>query len=343
MHLRGLATPAVRRLAKEHGISVASVEGLGKGGRVTKGDMLRAVAEGVSGSGGSSVTAAAATAAPHSSNSIQTPPTPPPIPAPPSLADTRTPLSGYARAMSKSMSLAWRTPHFGFADEVCVDNLMRSREALRAAEVAAAAAAGVEGSSSGMSFLPILIKAASLALSAHPGINARLEEGGEGGGDVLVRYGSHNIGVAMDTPKGLVVPVIKGVQGLSIGDIAAQLSYLQALARMGKLGEAHLKGSTFTLSNIGSLGGTYMSPVIPSGTAAIGALGRIALRPRYASTLPRGAAPSGAAPDALVPAHIMAVSWSGDHRIVDGATMARFAGTWKGFLERPDTMLLSLR
>lgn len=84
-----------------------------------------------------------------------------------------------------------------------------------------------------------------------------------------------------------------------------------------------------------------MSPVIPSGTVCIGAIGRVARVPRFASTLPRP--PAGASADAIVPAHILNVSWSADHRVVDGATLARFSATWKSFVERPETMLGHLR
>ena len=96
-----------------------------------------------------------------------------------------------------------------------------------------------------------------------------------------------------------------------------------------------------SLSNIGSVGGTYMAPIIPIGTVCIGAIGRVPRLPRFASSLPRP--PTNLAPDAVVPAHILNVSWSADHRVVDGATLARFSKVWKGFVERPETMLGLLR
>lgn len=98
-----------------------------------------------------------------------------------------------------------------------------------------------------------------------------------------------------------------------------------------------------SLSNIGTIGGTYAAPVIPAGTAAIGALGKISKMPRYASTLPGAGKAGGSGEDPLVPAHIMQVSWSADHRFVDGATMARFTRTWTSMIESPAVMLAQLR
>ncbi len=100
------------------------------------------------------------------------------------------------------------------------------------------------------------------------------------------------------------------------------------------------------MSNIGTIGGTYMAPVIPAGTVAIGALGKVATLPRFASTLPGGGAGShapGSGGDAVVAARVLSVSWSADHRVVDGAMMARFHADWKAYVEAPESMLLQLR
>ena len=116
-------------------------------------------------------------------------------------------------------------------------------------------------------------------------------------------------------------------------EVAKELNRLQSLASRGKLGESELKGGTFTLSNIGSIGGTYASPVIMPPEVAIGALGRIQVLPRFGG-------PDG---QQVVRASVMNVSWSADHRVIDGATMARFGNRWKGFLEQPASMLLHLK
>jgi len=147
----------------------------------------------------------------------------------------------------------------------------------------------------------------------------------------LIFHGDHNIGVAMDTPRGLIVPNIKQCQHKSILEIAADLNRLQEAGSTGNLPEADLGGTTFSLSNIGAIGGTYMSPVIAAPQVAIGALGKIQTLPRFDND------------DNVVKAKIMNVSWAGDHRVVDGATMARFSNLWKDYVEKPNVMLGAMR
>ena len=183
----------------------------------------------------------------------------------PLAADRRVPVRGMQRAMVKAMSAAWAVPHMGLCDEVSVDALMSLRGELRAP----AAARGVAK----LTFLPLLVKAASLALVQHPVMNAQLVLSGGGGGGggqdgsadeaTLVYRSAHNIGIAMDSPRGLVVPCVRDAQRLSVLEIARELLRLQALAAAGKLGERELADVTFSLSNIGSIGGTYASPIIP--------------------------------------------------------------------------------
>jgi 2-oxoisovalerate dehydrogenase E2 component (dihydrolipoyl transacylase) len=376
---RGLATPAVRRIAREHRIEVSGVEGSGKAGRVTKEDILRVVGGGANAPaaptaalrGWGAARGGGGAAAPAPALAAAAPAVPAPrAPAAPLGADQTVPLRGLSRAMSKSMAAAWAVPHFGFSDEVVVDALLAARGAL------APLAAARSGGTARLTFLPFMIKAASIALAGAPGLNARVEPGGE----ALTLRAAHNIGVAMDTPRGLVVPNIKAVQGRSILEIGEELARLQALAAEGRLGEADLADTTFTcvcaaprapptprvhpphltalhapprsppphtppsLSNIGSIGGTYMSPVIPPGTVAIGAIGRAAVVPRYAATLP-AALGSRADPvsSPIVPATVLHVSWTADHRVVDGAMLARFSAAWKALLQRPETMLADLR
>jgi hypothetical protein len=135
--------------------------------------------------------------------------------------------------MVKSMTAAWAAPHFGFADEVVLDPLLRTRDALRGV----LAPHGLR-----LTFLPLLIKAASLALARAPALNGRLDAAGE----AFTHLAAHNIGVAMDTPRGLIVPNIKGVQELSVLEIALELKRLQGLAQAGALKEADLAGGSFT-------------------------------------------------------------------------------------------------
>ena len=240
--LKTLATPAVRRIAREHDLSLSAISGTGKDGRVLKEDILRFVA----GGGAAAVAAPAPVPAPAPTPAPALSPAAPvalraaPLGgAPP--ADVVLPVRGLARAMARAMTTAWEAPHFGYCDEVVVDGLMAVRAALKPA----AEAAGLK-----LSFLPIILKATSLALAAAPGLNGHVSPDAS----QLTQRGAHNIGVAMDTPRGLIVPNVKGVQGLSILQIAAELARLQALAAAGKLGEADLTDGTFTCVE-GGLGG----------------------------------------------------------------------------------------
>ena len=174
--------------------------------------------------------------------------------------------------------------------------------------------------------MPLMIKAMSCALSEFPLLNSSVSEDGT----TLIKKGAHNIGLAMDTPNGLLVPNVKDVQSKSLLEIAMDLERLQADASRGKLGMADLKGGTFSISNIGNLGGTYTGPVINLPEVAIVGLGKARPTPRYDSS------------GNLVKQSIMQVSWSADHRVIDGATMARFSNAWIGYLQNPSAMLLHL-
>jgi 2-oxoisovalerate dehydrogenase E2 component (dihydrolipoyl transacylase) len=141
----------------------------------------------------------------------------------------------------------------------------------------------------------------------------------------------HNIGVAMDTPSGLLVPVIKNVAILNVLSIAAELNRLQALATAGKLTSQDLTGGTITVSNIGNIGGTYLAPVIVEKEVAIMAMGKVRSVPAFDE--------DGQVVEKLV----CNFSWSADHRVIDGATMARAAEVVRGFVEEPDSMVMHLR
>lgn len=212
-------------------------------------------------------------------------------------------------------------PHLGFSDEIQLDALLAARDALRPW----AASRGVPR----LTALPFVLKAASLALADFPSLNAHAAADGS---TVTVRA-AHNLGVAVDSPRGLVVPVVTDVRARSVLEVAVELGRLQALAAAGRLGEAELAGGTFTLSNVGALGGTHLAPVLVVPQVAIAALGRAARLPRFA------------APDshAVVAATMLPVSLSADHRVVDGASVARFAAALKHYLEHPALLLVDLR
>ncbi|XP_045442792.1 lipoamide acyltransferase component of branched-chain alpha-keto acid dehydrogenase complex, mitochondrial isoform X2 [Pipistrellus kuhlii] len=285
-----LATPAVRRLAMENNIKLSEVVGSGKDGRILKEDILSFLEK-----------QTGAILPPSPKAEIMPPPPKPkdtPLPAPVAKPvvvpgqDRTEPITGFQKAMVKTMTAALKIPHFGYCDEVDLTALVRLREELKPV----AAARGIK-----LSFMPFFIKA------------------------------SHNIGVAMDTQQGLIVPNVKSVQARSVVDIAAELNRLQKLGSLGQLSTADLTGGTFTLSNIGSIGGTYARAVILPPEVAIGALGAIKPLPRFSQK------------GDVYKAHIMKVSWSADHRVIDGATMSRFSNLWKSYLENPAAMLLDLK
>jgi len=321
-NVKVLATPAVRRIAMENNVNLADVQGTGKEGRVLKEDILSYVA-----SGGKSPSTSAPIPAPTPSpvqKSAPLPPSPPapaPVtrPAPVFLGKDKTePAGPIVKAMTKTMSEALKIPHFGYKDEIDMSQLVKLRKDLKKS----CEERGVK-----LSYMPFIVKACSMALMHFPVLNSsyNVEAG------TITYKASHNIGLAMDTPMGLLVPNIKSVQQLSVFDIAIELSRLHHLGLAGKLSTQDLSGGTFSLSNIGSIGGTYAKPVILPPEVAIGALGKIYTVPRYS---PQGE---------LLPTPVMNVSWSADHRCIDGATMARFSNMWKEYLESPASMLLDLK
>ena len=209
------------------------------------------------------------------------------------------------------MTASLRIPHLGYMEDVNVD------EALK-----------VVAGRKDLTLLCVLIKAASMALVHYPELNAHANpEATE-----LRVYEDHNIGIAMDTPRGLMVPVIQDVKSRSVLDIAKELKRLRELGASGKLGMADLANGTFSISNIGSIGGTYASPVIVPPQVAIGAFGRAKRIPVFES------------PQSMVvkEARIMPVSWSADHRVIDGALIARFCSQFKLYVENPADMLLRM-
>ncbi|ETK92490.1 hypothetical protein F441_04276 [Phytophthora nicotianae CJ01A1] len=305
-----LTSPSVRRLAKEHNIDLHDVEGTGPQGRILKGDLLEYIRM---------LATQPSTPAPPAGQSTATA-QPPAVDGSNTTylqQDTVVPLTPIQKMMVKSMNAALQIPHFGYADEIRMDALYELRKELKPL----AESRGVK-----LSFMPFIIKAASLALKHYPMLNATVNESET----ELTLVAAHNISVAMDTPTGLIVPNVKNVQAKSIMEIAEDLNRLQQLAVAGKLAPSDLTGGTFSISNIGSIGGTYMSPVLMVPQVAIGAIGQIQKLPRYD------------ADGNVEPVRLMNVSWSGDHRVIDGATMARFSNQWKAYLETPVSMLTEM-
>jgi 2-oxoisovalerate dehydrogenase E2 component (dihydrolipoyl transacylase) len=315
-----LTTPAVRKIAKENNVDLATVTGTGSKGRILKEDVLMFLGQ----AGAAGVNAANNTVTmtsggfTNASSPASSAPLAHPTPPTPLVGDRREPIRGYARMMVSSMNASLTIPHFGYGDEILLNSLASLRSTLKPY---------ASQHNVSLSYMPFFIKAASLSLLQYPVLNSSIAEKE----DEIIYHGSHNIGIAMDTPKGLIVPNIKNCQNLSVMEIAMELNRLQADAGGNGIASADLMGTTFSLSNIGAIGGTYMVPVINTPQVAIGALGKIQTLPRYNG--------DGDVEKAMV----MCVSWAGDHRIVDGATMSRFSNMWKDYLENPGKMVVNMR
>ena len=307
-----LASPAVRRVAREKNIDLSTVEGSGKKGRILKSDVLNLQHSNVDTSSQNSTSSA-----PSSSNAEKG-----------DSNSTSTVLKGSVRtekvrgiqaAMAKQMSASVYTiPHFTVSDELVMDNLMALRKLLKPE---------FEAKNVKLSFMPFFVKAMSLALNEFPVVNSQLNEDAT----EISYFADHNIGFAVDSKIGLLVPNIKRVQDLSLLEIAVQMQDIIEQARAGRVAGEHLKGGTISISNIGAIGGITATPVINKPEAAIVALGKTQKLPRFDD-------------EGNVSAqNIMAVNWSGDHRIIDGATMVRFNNLWMSYLTQPEKMLMHLK
>uniref|UniRef100_A0AC35U125 Dihydrolipoamide acetyltransferase component of pyruvate dehydrogenase complex n=1 Tax=Rhabditophanes sp. KR3021 TaxID=114890 RepID=A0AC35U125_9BILA len=296
-----LATPAVRRISFEHNIDLTKVSGTGKDNRVMKEDVLRFIGQ---------------VPALKTKDESKVENAPKKIVA---LAEDKIiPITGYTKAMVKSMSDSLKIPHFGYNDEFNVDELIKLRNELKEMS---------KDSGIKLTYMPLFIKACSLALLKYPSLNAHVDVNLE---NVIVKA-RHNICLAMDTPGGLVVPNIKNCDQKSIFEIAEDLNRLHVAGKKQQISRDDLTGGTFTLSNIGIIGGTYASPLVFAPQVAIGAIGKIQRLPRFDEY------------DEVYAANLVKVSWAADHRVVDGATMARFSNLMKNFIEKPSLMLANLK
>jgi len=311
-------TPAVRRIAKENNIDLSTVQPTGPQGRILKEDVLRFL------KGGSiPELSTASTITPQSSTPSPSPVSPPPLPraAPIPVAtqqDRTVQVSGVQKFMVKKMVEANAVPQFGYGDEICMDRLMEVRSALKPI----GERYGVK-----LSYLPFILKATSLALSEFPMLNAHAAPDCSS----YVERGSHNLGVAIDSPQGLVVPNIKDCQTKSVIEIAKDLDGLIDRVRNSRTTKEDITGGTFTLSNIGAIGGTVCRPIVFVPEVMIGALGKTQKTPAFN------------AKGEVVAKSMMHVAWSADHRLIDGATVARFSNRWKDYIERPEEMVLFLK
>ncbi|KAI9093054.1 2-oxoacid dehydrogenases acyltransferase-domain-containing protein [Phlyctochytrium arcticum] len=331
-----LATPAVRRIAREHKIDLVRISGTGPGGRVLKGDVLAFV----SGTATSAAPTPARPAAAGKEAPKATASAPGSTYTPPAIVrgeDKTVPLGPIQKAMYKAMTKSLQIPHFGYSDEIILNSASSFRGSINRS---------LKNSPNShkypfkkISYMPIFMKAMSMALHEFPVLNAALV--GEDAASAQLKYRSaHNISIAMDTPNGLIVPNVKNVEQKSIIDIAADLERLKEAGQRNALTPADLKDGTITLSNIGNIGGTVLHPVLVTNQVCIAAVGRVQRLPRYETVFDPV---TGEKKEIIVPKEVLHVSFNADHRVVDGATMARFVQLWKRFLEEPAILTAEMR
>ena len=289
---KALASPAVRRVARELDINIHQVAGSGKKGRVYKDDVVA-----------------------YSQNSASIVPT---VVVGDTGSTSVEPIRGIKKIMATAMQNSVSTiPHFTYCEEIDLTELIALRGELK--EVYAK-------QDIKLTMMPFFMKAMSLAIKEYPLLNTKVNDDCT----ELTYFNDHNIGMAVDSKVGLLVPNIKQVQTKSILDLANDIMRLTNDARSGRVTSKDLKGGTITISNIGAIGGTVATPIINKPEVAIVALGKLQKLPRFNEQ------------GDVVARSIMQVSWSGDHRVIDGGTIARFCNLWKSFLEKPSHMLVHM-
>ena len=309
---KAVASPAVRRKARELDVDLTCVPGSGKNGRIYKQDIEEFIKGEVPNTIDTSPLSSATT-----KNSV-TQNKEPQSPQTQSGGMRAEPIKGIKAAMAKQMMASVSTiPHFTFSDEIDLTQLI----ALRASLKEQYKAQGVK-----LTMMPFFIKALSLAMKEYPVLNSKVNDDCT----ELTYFDDHNIGVAVDSKVGLLVPNIKSCQSKSIVEVANSLTSLTDAAREGRVAPDDLKGGTISISNIGAIGGTIATPIINKPEVAIVALGKLQHLPRFDET------------DQVVSKAIMQVSWSGDHRVIDGGTIARFNNLWKSYLENPSAMMMAM-
>ena len=290
------AGPAVRRLARELGVDLGRVKGSGPAGRILREDIVAAVRQG-------SAQGARSASTPSSDRDDWGP-------------VHREQMSRMRRTIATNMVRSVSTiPHLTNFDDADVTEMERLRKA------SADDHAKVNVKLTALSFV---IKAVSLSLRQHPAMNSSIDvEKGE------ILYKDYvNIGLAVDTPRGLVVPVLRGCDELSIPQIAQAIAETAEKAKHAQYSIEDLRGGTFTISNLGAIGGTYSTPIINWPEVAILLVGRSRKLPVVQG-------------DRIEPRLMMPLSLSYDHRIVDGAMAARFLREVIGYLESPGRLLLA--
>jgi 2-oxoisovalerate dehydrogenase E2 component (dihydrolipoyl transacylase) len=222
------------------------------------------------------------------------------------------------------MTNALAIPHFGFSQTIDVTALNSIR---REMNIQLKSSGSLQGQPvSKLTPLPFIAKAISHVFKQHRKVNAHLDTATDPRKPKFVIKGSHNFGIAVDTPQGLRVPVVQDVQNHSIISLAAEINRLTALAKEGRLAPSDMRGATFTISNIGSIGGQVVGPIIVPPMVAIVGLGKIEEVPVFQKS-------EDGSTGTLVKREKLVLSWSADHRILDGASVARCGQAVEQLLE----------
>lgn len=306
-----IAMPSVRKYARDKGVEITQVPGSGKNGRIVKADIDAFI----SGVAPATATQAAETQAPSAAQA-EAAPAPVAVPIPQGeYPETREKMSGIRKAIAKAMVNSKHTaPHVTLMDEIDVTKLVAHRKKFK--EVAAAK--GIK-----LTFLPYIVKALTSALREFPALNTSLDDATS----EIVHKHYYNIGIAADTEKGLLVPVVKDADRKSVFSISNEINDLAGKARDGKLAPNEMKGASCTISNIGSAGGQWFTPVINHPEVAILGVGRIAEKPIVRD-------------GEIVAAPVLALSLSFDHRMIDGATAQNALNHIKRLLNDPELLLM---
>ncbi|MBI5227244.1 2-oxo acid dehydrogenase subunit E2 [Candidatus Micrarchaeota archaeon] len=316
-----MATPSTRKLAREMNVDLAMLTGSGPGGRITDDDVRKAGSGSAQSakSGSSQPTqktqsfggvAPSGSGAPSASSAIK-------IPIESKDGDVRIPLSGMRKVIAERMTYSkMHIPHACGMDYVDVTRLVIIREHQKQNLLTR----GIK-----LTYLPFVVKACVVALKKFPSFNCHFDnERGE-----LVVKKDINIGIATDTPEGLIVPVVKNADIKSIIEIAGEIEAHAIAARERKIKLDDIKGGTFTITNVGSIGGMYSTPIINPPEVAIVGIHRIKDMPLVV--------------DGKIEARkVMGLSICFDHRVIDGALAAEFLNVLKQYLSEPDTLFVSM-
>lgn len=299
-----IAMPSVRKYAREQGVNIRSVKGSGKNGRVLKDDIDAFL------NGGAEEATPAAEKAQATETKAQAPVVPEG-----DFPETREKMSGIRKAIAKAMVNSKHTaPHVTLMDEVEVSALVAHRKKFK--EIAAQ-------KDIKLTFLPYVVKALVSALREFPALNTSIDDAT----DEIIQKHYYNIGIAADTEKGLLVPVVKNADRKSVFAISNEINELAGKAREGSLSANEMRGASCTITNIGSAGGQWFTPVINHPEVAILGIGRIAEK----AIVKDGE---------IVAAPVLALSLSFDHRIIDGATAQNALNQIKKLLNDPELLLM---